>query len=74
MGATGGDICGAWWVEAGMDEKVECDACNKQATQSFQLRYSADNYIRHKCCQKHYNIALSKLMVFKKHIRRKGKK
>ena len=52
---------------------LECDACHKEATNSFQLRYSADNYVRHKACHKHYNIAMSKLMVFLKHVKKKNK-
>jgi hypothetical protein len=51
---------------------IECDACHKEATNSFQLRYSANNCVRHKACEKHYNIALSKLMVFLKHVRKKN--
>ena len=50
---------------------IECDACHKEATHSFQLRYSADNYVRHKCCEKHYGIAINKLMKFLKHVRKK---
>jgi hypothetical protein len=60
-------------METGMDEKVECDACTKDATHSFNIRRAADNYVRHKCCEKHYNIAMSKLMVFLKHVRKKKK-
>jgi predicted amidophosphoribosyltransferase len=50
---------------------VECDACHKEATHSFNLRRSNTNNVRHVCCQKHYNIALSKLMVFLKHVNKK---
>ncbi len=52
---------------------VECDACKKEATHSFQLRHSNDNIVRYSCCSKHYNIALNKLMVFLRHVKRKGK-
>ena len=50
---------------------LECDACHKEATNSFMLRYSNTKQVRHKACEKHYNIALSKLMVFLKHVRKK---
>jgi len=56
-----------------MVEKIECDACTKEATHSFNIRRAADNYVRHKVCLKHYNIAMSKLMVFLKHVRKKKK-
>lgn len=50
---------------------IECDACQKEATHSFKLRRSNINQPRYKCCEKHYNIAMSKLMVFLKHVRKK---
>ena len=50
---------------------IECDACSKEATHSFMLRYSNIRQGRHKTCEKHYNIAMSKLMVFLKHVRKK---
>ena len=53
---------------------VECDACKEEAEYSFKIRRAADNYVRHRACQKHYNIAMSKLMVFLKHVKRKGKR
>jgi hypothetical protein len=51
---------------------LECDACNKEATHSFILRRSNADKPRYKVCEKHYNIALSKLMVFLKHVRKKN--
>jgi hypothetical protein len=50
---------------------MECDACNKEATHSFNLRYSNVRQVRHKCCKKHHNIAMSKLRVFLKHVKKK---
>jgi len=52
---------------------LECDACTKEATHSFNLRYSNTKSVRHEVCERHYNIAMSKLMVFLKHVRKKNK-
>jgi len=50
---------------------LEYDATTKEATHSFNLRYSNTKSVRHKACNRHYNIAMSKLMVFLKHVRKK---
>ena len=52
---------------------IECDACNKEAVESFNIRYSNTNIVNHKACCKHYNIAISKIKVFLKHVRKKCK-
>jgi hypothetical protein len=50
---------------------MECDACDKKAVESFNVRYSNTNIVKHKACRKHFNIAKSKPLVFLKHVRRK---
>ena len=50
---------------------IECDACHEEATHSVILRRSNTDKPRYKVCEKHYNIAMSKLMVFLKHVRKK---
>ena len=52
---------------------LECDACPKEATHSFNIRYSNINQVRHKVCRDCYNLAMSNLMKFLKHVKRKGK-
>ena len=49
---------------------IKCDACEKAATHSFKIRYSNEKSDRHKVCEKHYNIATSDLIKFKKHLRK----
>lgn len=53
---------------------LECDACEDEATHSFNLKYSITKNVRHKACKKHYKIALNKIRVFLKHVRRKANK
>ena len=52
---------------------MSCDACNKESVESFNIRYSKDNHVKHNACRKHYNIAMSKLLVFLKHVKRHSK-
>jgi hypothetical protein len=47
-----------------------CDACEKKAVNSFNIRYSNTNIVNHKACKKHYNIAMSKPLTFLKHVRK----
>lgn len=49
---------------------MSCDACEKEAVNSFYIRYSSKNIVNHKACKKHYNIAMNKSLTFLKHVKK----
>ena len=53
---------------------TECAACHKEAITLVTIRKSNTDKTSYPACQKPFNIARNKMMVFLKHVKRKFKK